>query len=98
MLRAMMKSRAQGANRLHRPQRANTPIGSSLRRSGPVRHHRRALESSLFGGSLLRCRGGYLEWALVVPDCPDDPGQLVGERDRGLVMPPHPLTIERPVA
>jgi hypothetical protein len=80
----MMERRA-GRQSLTTTSRARLVIGVAPRRSEPVRHH---VGRSLQTGSVRSCSVllSRPEGLLVAPDRPDDPGELVGEGDGGLVV------------
>src|SRR5258705_215295 len=94
--------RARGANRFERPPKATVVVGFPSRRSEPMRHHRVRLTAvSGERSSIPPCvsGGGHLpEIDIVLPDGPDDAGQLVGEGDGGLVVAAELLEMQSPGA
>src|SRR5881628_3813959 len=93
--------RARGANRRKRPYRATVVIGFPSRRSEPMRHHRVRLTAVSGESSFPPCvsGGGHLpEIDIVLPDGPDDAGQLVGEGDGSLVVTAEFLEVQSPGA
>src|SRR5437879_3465243 len=94
--------RARGANRRKRPYRATVVIGFPSRRSEPMRHHRVRLAAvSGESSSMPPCvsGGGHLpEIDVVLPNGPDDAGQLVGKCNGGLVVAAERLEVQSPGA
>src|SRR6266704_2174991 len=94
--------RAWGANRLQRPLKARVVIGLSSRRSEPMCHHCVKLRAVAGENSSVfppRSGGSHLpEVDVVLPDGPDDAGELVGEGDGGLVVTAEFLEMQGPDA
>src|SRR5688572_4193906 len=94
--------RARGANRLQRPFKAKVVIGLPSRRSEPMCHHCVKLRAVAGENSPVfppRSGGSHLpEIDVVLPDSPDDAGQLVGEGDGGFVVTAELLEVQSPGA
>src|SRR6266704_471848 len=94
--------RARGANRLQRPLKARVVIGFPSRRSEPMCHHCVKLRAVAGENSSVfppRSGGSHLpEVDVVLPDSPDDAGELVGEGDGGLVVTAEFLEMQGPDA
>src|SRR2546426_6862934 len=93
--------RTRGANRFERPLKARVVIGYPSRRSEPMCHHRVKLTAVAGEKSshVPPSSGRHLpEIDVVLPDGPDDAGELVGEGDGGFVVPAESLEMESPGA